>query len=41
MFRISHPDRAAIIDVNQVYEIETTIRASDPGRYHVDRIEVA
>jgi hypothetical protein len=32
MFRISHPDGAAIIDVNQEYEIEPAIRASDPGR---------
>ncbi len=38
MFRISHPDREAILDVDQVEAIEPAIRSSEPGRYHVDEI---
>lgn len=39
VFRISHPDREAIVDVAQVDGIEPVIRASEPGRYHIDQIE--
>jgi hypothetical protein len=35
---MSHPDREAIVDVDQVEAIEPAIRSSDPGRYHVDEI---
>jgi hypothetical protein len=38
MFRISHHDREAIVDVDQVEAIEPAIRSSEPGRYHVDEI---
>jgi hypothetical protein len=35
MFRISK-DLNTVIDVAQVDEIEPAVRASKPGRYHVD-----
>jgi hypothetical protein len=38
MFRISK-SRDNIIDVAQVDDIEPAIRASKPGRYHIDQIE--
>jgi hypothetical protein len=38
MFRISHPDREVIVDVDQVEAIEPAIRSSEPGRYPVDEI---
>ncbi len=38
MHRISRIGPEPIIDVDQVEEIESTIRSSKPGRYHVDEI---
>jgi hypothetical protein len=38
MYRISHPEQEAIIDVERVAEIEPVIRSNKPGRYHVDEI---
>jgi hypothetical protein len=37
MFRISK-DTQTVIDIAQVDEIEPAVRASKPGRYHVDDI---
>ena len=36
MFRISQPGSQEITDVATVEQIELVIRASKPGRYHVD-----
>jgi hypothetical protein len=38
MFRISKGTNT-VIDVAQVDEIEPAVKASKPGRYHVDQIE--
>jgi hypothetical protein len=38
MFRISRSGSDEITDVAQVGEIELVVRASEPGRYHVDEI---
>jgi hypothetical protein len=37
-FRISQPDHEPITDVGSVVAVEGAIRASEPGRYHVDEI---
>jgi hypothetical protein len=39
MFGISQSGRDEIADVAQVDEIESAIRSSKPGRYHIDQIE--
>jgi hypothetical protein len=38
MFRISRDGSVHIIDVDQVEGLEAEIRASKPGKYHVDEI---
>ena len=39
MYRISRDGQEPIIDVDTVDQLEPAIRASKPGRYHVDQIE--
>ena len=39
MFRISQNGQEPIVDLDTVKEIEPAIRASKPGRYHIDQIE--
>ena len=38
MFRISRAGQEPIIDVDALDQLEPAIRASKPGRYHVDEI---
>jgi hypothetical protein len=38
MYRITQNGQESIIAVDQVEAIETAIRSSEPGRYHVDEI---
>jgi hypothetical protein len=38
MFRISHDGQEPITDVDTVDQLESAIRASNPGRYHIDEI---
>ncbi len=38
MYRISQNGQEPIVDVDTVDQLEPAIRASEPGRYHVDEI---
>ena len=38
MYRISRDGQEPIVDIDQVEAIESVIRSSKPGHYHVDEI---
>ena len=38
MLRISRSGQEPVVDVDGVGEIESVIRATEPGRYHVDEM---